>query len=73
MCDGRVSIIGLKSTTQEAIGWYTHGRNLGGDTGDMSPALFQKAVLVPCSFHRPETMLRYGRQALGPSGNGRSS
>ena len=32
---------------------YSHidGRNFdGGDTGDMSHALFQKAILVPCRF-----------------------
>ena len=28
----------------------------------MSPALFHKAVYVPCSFYRPKTMLRYSKQ-----------
>ena len=37
---------------------------LGEDARDMSPALFQNAVFVPCSFSRPKTMLRYIKQRL---------
>ena len=50
MCDGRVSIIGLKSTTQEAIGWYTHGRNLGGGHRGHVPCAFSKGRSGPLQF-----------------------